>query len=329
MKTVTEKGEPPITPRRRALPSARREHSLRMGTILVPLDFSPASMRALEYTIPFAERFEAAIHLLYVQPADELAALPGASRLMLSYADAIAAMEERLGHIQRKHDVRFWPDICHLSSGRPFEEICNLAREIAADLIVMPTRGYSGLRRMLLGSTTERVLRHAPCPVLVLRGAKSESGDGKRFAARKVLVPVDFSKASIAGLNYAARLTRATGASIRLLHVVFPYTQVVGLDRVGSDDTPLVESAKAAAHEELDKLGRIHLMQGLPHEIAVRVGSPLEEICAEAECPDVDLVVASTHGRGGLARALIGSVVEQVVRYARCPVLVVPSRGRV
>ena len=64
----------------------------------------------------------------------------------------------------------FWPDFCHLCTGRPYEEICKLAREIAADLIVMPTRGYSGLKRVLLGSTTERVIRHAPCPVLVLRG---------------------------------------------------------------------------------------------------------------------------------------------------------------
>ena len=67
---------------------------------------------------------------------------------MLNCADAIAYMQDRLAEIERKHDVRFWPDNCHVVSGRPFEEICRLAREIEADLIVLPTRGHSGLKRV-------------------------------------------------------------------------------------------------------------------------------------------------------------------------------------
>ena len=284
-------------------------------------------MQALEYAIPLADEFEAAIHLVYVQPADDLAEIPGAARLMLNYADAIAAMQERFGPIERKHDVKFWPEACHLSSGRPYEEICKFAREIAADLIVIPTRGYTGLKRVLLGSTTERVIRHAPCPVLVLRRAKVIARDSNRFAKRKVLVPVDFSKASLAGLTYAGRLARTTGASLRLLHVVFPYPQVIGFDRMGSDATPLAQSARAGAAGELAKLERIPLLRGVSCETEVRVGSPVEEICSETGRADIDLVVTSTHGRSGFQRALLGSVAEQVVRYAKCPVLVVPTRG--
>lgn len=327
MKTVIEEGEPPITVRHRPPTPARREHALRIDTILVPLDFSPASMRTLEYTISLADEFQAALHLVYVQPADELAAIPGAGRMMLDYADALAVMKERLGHIRGQDEGRFWPDFCHLCTGRSYEEICKLAREIAADLIVMPTRGYSGLKRVLLGSTTERVIRHAPCPVLVLRGVEYIARDGLRFARRKVLVPVDFSKASLAGVTYAARLARATGATLRLIHVVFPYTQVVGLDRVGSDATPLVQSANAAARKELTNLARIPLLRGLSHETEVRVGSTMEQLCDETERADIDLVVIATHGRSGFKRAMLGSVTEQVVRYAQCPVLVVPSRG--
>ena len=69
-------------------------------------------------------------------------------------------------------------------------------------------------------------------------------------------------------------------------------------------------------------------MRGLSHETEVRVGSTMEKLCAETECADIDLVVISTHGRSGFKRAILGSVTEQVVRYAQCPVLVVPSRGR-
>jgi len=96
-------------------------------------------MRALEYTISLADEFQAAIHLVHVQPADELAAIPGAGRMMLNYADAVAAMEERLGHIQRQDERRFWPDFCHLFTGRPYEEICSLpARSLPISLLCPP-----------------------------------------------------------------------------------------------------------------------------------------------------------------------------------------------
>jgi nucleotide-binding universal stress UspA family protein len=253
---------------------------------------------------------------------------------MLNCADAIALMQDRLAEVQRKHNVRFWPDNCHVVSGRPFEEICKLAREIEADLIVLPTRGHSGLKHVVLGSTAERVVRYAPCPVLVLRGAKYQSiilndaADTAGLKLRKILVPVDFSKCSLAGVKYAARLAKSTEATLRLLHVVFPYAQVFAMDRVGADVTPLIETAKTAAREEMSKLTRMNFLRGVPCETEVRTGSTIDEICGETGRPDIDLVVTSTHGRAGFKRALLGSVAEHVVRYAECPVIIVPSRDR-
>ena len=334
---MRKEGEPPITASRVASPTVRprdREQALQIKTILVPLDFSRASMQALKYTIPLAEEFKAAIHLVHVQPADELTAISRAGHLMLNCADAIALMQDRLAEVQRKHDVRFWPDNCHVVSGRPFEEICKLAREIEADLIVLPTRGHSGLKHVVLGSTAERVVRYAPCPVLVPRGARYQSAilnDAANTAGlklRKILVPVDFSKCSLAGVKYAARLAKSTGATLRLLHVVFPYTQVFAMDRVGADVTPLIETAKTAAREDASKLTKMNFLRGVPCETEVRTGSAIDEICGETERPDIDLVVTSTHGRGGFKRALLGSVAEHVVRYAECPVIIVPSRDR-
>lgn len=92
--------------------------ALQIKTILVPLDFSGASMHALKYSI--------------------------------------ALMQERLAEVQEKHGVKFWPDNCHVVSGRPYVEICKLARELGVDLIVLPTRGHSGLKHLALGSTAER-----------------------------------------------------------------------------------------------------------------------------------------------------------------------------
>ena len=309
----------------------QREHALQIKTILVPLDFSRASIQALKYSVPLAKEFEATIHLVHVQPADELTAIENAGGLMLSCVDAVALMQDRLSEALHNQG-RFWPDNCHVVSGRPFEEICKLAGRIEADLIILPTRGLSRLKHVLLGSTAERVVRYAPCPVLIPRGARFKSitwnGAGPAgFNLRKILVPVDFSSCSLAGVEYAARLARDTGATLRLFHVVFPYTQAFAFDRVGADLAPLVRNAKARAREKMSELLGMSFLRGIPCETEMQTGPVIDEICGASSRPEIDLVVTSTHGRTGFKRAVIGSVAEHVVRYAECPVVIVPSRG--
>lgn len=342
MKAMIEQGEPPVSwePSAAIRKPARRGRaplpgeSLQLKAILVPLDFSGASMQALQYAIRLAEEFKAIIHLVHVQPVDELTTIARTGHLMLNCADAIALMQDRLAEIQLRHDVRFWPDNCHVLSGRPFEKVCQLAGEIEADLIVLPTRGYSGLKHVVFGSTAERIVRFAPCPVLVLRGAKYQAAIldeavGKTdFALRKILVPVDFSRCSLAGARYAARLARSTGASLRLVHVVFPYSQFLGIDRVGANTTRIIQTAMETADAEMTQLKGMKFLRGIDCESEMRVGSAVDEISGESGRPGIDLLVTSTHGRAGFKRALIGSTAEHIVRYAECPVVTVPGRGR-
>lgn len=314
-----------------AMKQRQRERALQIKTILVPLDFSRASIQALKYTIPLAKEFRATIHLVHVQPTDELTAISNAGGLMLNCADAIALMQDRLN--EALDNGPFWPDNCHVVSGRPFEEICKLAGRIEASLIVLPTRGLGRLKHVLLGSTAERVVRLAPCPVLIPHGAgfKSITWNGNSgmtgFKLRKILVPVDFSPCSLAGARYAARLAKTTGATLRLFHVVFPYPKVLAVDRVGADSTPLATAAKATAREEMKKLTAMSFLRDIPCETQIRIGSVIDEIVGESGDPTVDLVVTSTHGISGFRRAFIGSIAEHVVRYAECPVIAVPSRG--
>ena len=342
MKTKTAGGEPPIAPDLSRASRARVTRgrtspagdSLQLKTILVPLDFSTASMRALKYTVPLAESFKAAIHLVHVQPADELTAISRAGNLMLDCADAIALMQDRLAEIERTHEVQFWPDNCHVLSGRPYQEICRLAGEIDAGLIVLPTHGYTGLKHVVLGSTAERVVRFAPCPVLVLRGTKyqttvlDDASGNAEFRLGQILVPVDFSNRSLAGVRYAARLARSTGASLRLLHAVYPYAQVIAFDRMGSSSESVIQIATETAEEQMTMLKARKFLRDLGCETEVRVGPAAEVISSSSQQLGIDLIVTSTHGRTGFKRALLGSVAEQVVRYAECPVITVPSRGR-
>ena len=209
-----------------------------------------------------------------------------------------------------------------------------MARKLEADLIILPTRGYSGLKHIVLGSTAERIVRFAPCPVLVLHGAKyraaavDDATGSAPYKVRKILVPVDFSKASLTGVRYAARLARSTGATLRLLHVIFPFAQVFGIDRVGASSKSVIEVATETAEEEMNALKTMRFLRGVTCETEIRVGAAVDLISGESSRPEIDLLVTSTHGRTGFKRTLLGSVAEHIVRYSECPVIAVPCRTR-
>jgi nucleotide-binding universal stress UspA family protein len=296
--------------------------------ILVPLDFSPASVEALDYAVSVAKQFHAAIHLVHVYPPDEASSAPGAGHLLLQSAEAIERLNEELTGIHRKHVPTFCPENCHIRPGRPHEQIINLAREINADLIALSTRGHSGLKHLLLGSTAERVVRNAPCPVLVVRKRKGEKKRATQLAIRTILVPTDFSQCSLAGTEYAAFLARKVNATLRLFHAMYPYTNYVFVDRAGVRMSGLAEAMEETARQEMDALKQMDFLRDLPVRTEIRPGFAVDEICAAAGDPEVDLIVTSTHGLTGLKHALIGSVAEHVVRYAGRPVLVVPSRSQ-
>jgi nucleotide-binding universal stress UspA family protein len=144
--------------------------------ILVPLDFSPPSLKALHYAKAFARQFHARLVLVHVmEPVvfpSELGYAPLATEaLERSFEEEaqakLSAMGAEIGAAGLLVETR-------LRVGRPFHEIALAAAELDADLIVIATHGFTGLTHVLLGSTAERVVRHAPCPVLVVREQEHE-----------------------------------------------------------------------------------------------------------------------------------------------------------
>lgn len=323
---------PKITSRRIFTVSAPIDSGrpLQIKTVIAPVDFSQESIRALEYSILIAKTFGAVVHVVNVRPSKEASAIERAGNLLCNYTDALAFLQDRLAEIQEKHDVKFSPDNCHVEAGRPYEEVCKLAREIAADLIVMATRGESGLKHLLLGSTTERVIRFAPCPVLVPRGKSYKAalafGEKSKLKIRKILMPVDFSECSLTGVRYSAFLAKCFAARLKLLHVVGRYDYAFAWEGFEGEITRLTEAARERAKKQMTELCGSTLLQGVSCEAEIPIGNAITEICNEGAKDDADLTVISTHGRSGFRRALIGSVAEQVARYAEHPVLIVPSR---
>lgn len=330
MKTPTEERRAGSSPRdERAVRSVPSLPTIEIKTVLVPLDFSPAAMEMLGYAASLAKRFRAALHLIHVYPPDEAAVVPGAGDIIRQTAEEL--FRDQLLPSHREQVGAFGPHNCHVSSGAAYQEICELAREIKADLIVLATRGHTGLKRVLLGSTAERVVRLAPCPVLVVRQKKQKSRAATRrgarqseFNVRKILVPVDFSQCSLAGAMHAALLAKTLEATVCFIHVLYPPSTVF-VDQVIGEISQRDELERADARFNMEAFMKLDFLRGIKSESEIRVGYPIDEICAESSRPDIDWVVTSTHGRTGFNRMLLGSVAEHVVRYAACPVMVVPS----
>jgi len=142
------------------------------------------------------------------------------------------------------------------------------------------------------------------------------------WGIKRILAPVDFSEASLVGLDYAIAIGDRFNAEVVLVFVVEPL-------RYAGDRQLLLADERRFGRRELSRLERRLGERGLMHRTVLQVGTPYQVIVEEAQKCGADLIVMATHGRTGLSHLLLGSVAEKVIRSARCPVLTVPSVKRV
>jgi nucleotide-binding universal stress UspA family protein len=186
----------------------------------------------------------------------------------------------------------------HLREGGIAQEIVALAEDIGAGLIVMGSRGLGGIRRALMGSVSDAVVRHAHCPVMVFRGVPV-------FFPTKILVATDRSREAELAATTAADLAKSTNSELHVVHVGF-------------------DQARDEAQNELDtEVGMVREAGVTDVQAHLKFGIPARMIVDLAEEVGVGLIVMGSRGRGGVRRALIGSVSSSVVPHAHCPVLVV------
>jgi universal stress protein A len=136
--------------------------------ILVPIDFSPPSLRALRTAADFARQYGGRITLLHVHEPPSLPRLstyPSVVKLGIQ----MTQLETKLSELGRAQLDTAHFDTARIESGKPFEVIVAAARRFKTDLIIIATHGFTGLKHVLLGSTAERVIRLAPCPILTVR----------------------------------------------------------------------------------------------------------------------------------------------------------------
>ena len=168
--TLRRKSAAQPTRRTRTQPDARGQTTVQAQTILVPVDFSEQSQRALDYACRFSRTVNARLLLVHVIesfPIDKFlspdtVAAENSSRLA-GARSALAALETALPDAELLRE----PGLVHV--GKPFETIVQVAKDKGVDLIIVGSHGYTGVKRLYLGSTAERIVRLAPCHVLVVR----------------------------------------------------------------------------------------------------------------------------------------------------------------
>jgi nucleotide-binding universal stress UspA family protein len=203
--------------------------------------------------------------------------------------------------------------------GIPAQQINETAGGLKSDLVVMGTRGRTGLAHVLLGSTAEGVVRGAPCPVLTVR---SVAKGAPPVGITRILVPVDFSDCSLEAMEYTIRTAREFAASVTILHVIEPASYGLDFTLVHSGDA---QKTTAALEKRLGEFTALLKGQGIPARHVLQSGAPGTAILDGARAAEADLIVMGTHGRRGFSHLVSGSVAEAVLRQASCPVLTIKS----
>jgi nucleotide-binding universal stress UspA family protein len=204
-----------------------------------------------------------------------------------------------------------------VQEGTAADAILCFARERAISLIVLGTHGRRGVDRAMLGSVTERVLRHATCPVLAIRHTDADFSKPDTpedpVVVRRVLCCVDFSAHSQRALEYALSAAASYDAEVTFLHV---------LD--GEPNSADVGKDSGAAMESLQKLIPPPARASARTHIEVRLGKAYQEILKFASEAQADLIVTGVRGRHSLDLAVFGSTTYRMIQLGAVPVLTVP-----
>jgi nucleotide-binding universal stress UspA family protein len=207
----------------------------------------------------------------------------------------------------------------HVRMADVAQEIVDLAEEQKVGLIAVGSRGRSRIKRALMGSVSDSVVRYAHCPVLVARWKPLI------FPAR-ILVATDGSEEATLAAKTAAELAHRTYSELHLASVADAYSSYYDVHKPG-----LVKNLRQRAQEVLDdQVKKIEQSGGkvAGKHVSVSERHPAEGIVQVAEEAEADLIVMGSRGLGGIRRALMGSVSDSVVRHAHCPVLVVRNEHR-
>lgn len=291
-------------------------------SLLVAVDFSPCSEVAVKFALNIAPGFDAAIDFLFVDVwrAPDEHGIPPPEAL----PDGVPRPEEideSLKQLRsRAKAVGVVATSTCIRSLAIAPAIETRAAELDADAIVMGTHGYQGMRRFILGSSIEEVLRSTSRSLFIVPQAFDASTDGKR-----VLVPIDLSGSTGEQILHATEIASVLDLDVSLLYVIQPLPLIGGLTGLGTMGD-LAPSLDRQVEREVGRLAR-EISKALSRQAKplIRRGSAAKEIVMEADENSASLIVMARHGLSAVDRFFLGSVTERVARTSSTPMLVLTT----
>jgi nucleotide-binding universal stress UspA family protein len=293
-------------------------------TILCPVDFSDHSQQALAYAALLASRRNGHLVVIFVEDP------------LLVAAAAVAYDEKAVIDKGRRELRRFVENTVapfglrveqitlDVAAGRPHEEIARTAERLKCEVIVMGAHGRTGTDKLMLGSTTHRLLRRSPLPVLATPPVTGRSRrPSKNWPGKMIIAPVDIDRHDRADALAAAVVARELDTQLELVHVVEPIHNPPWLeldaDRRNLQRQRLAVTRLTQLQDEL---------KGVATAVRVETGKPADEIAAVTSGKQVGLVVMTRRRGQGLFGPRQGSISYQVLCKANTPVLALPSDKR-
>ena len=293
--------------------------------ILYPTDFSAESKAALPHAAQLAQTFDAELHVLYVDLLhahvnDAAVRFPKLDEYVEALGKYTGQLFDSLLESHPLAGLEVQRAVRRGVSAAP--EIVDYAVDQGVDMIVMATHGRRGLRKLALGSVAQEVVRHAACPVFTVRG--TEAPAAKEHGS--ILVPVDLGPRSRLAVELAARFVAGTGAEVELLHVVAPTPVVAYAAYPELPPLPVVE-VREESQKRLEELRDASALDPARCTLTVSEGPVALTVLDHARETSPDLLIQASAGLSGPTRWLLGSVAENVVSHATCPVLTVRESG--
>jgi len=300
--------------------------------MLVPLDASELSVASFPYAKELAARLGLDVLLFHVCPPGERKSVSMQQAEIERKAEIVKRqseeVQERIGIEPGGKEVQVRGEI---AVGSPAEEILRCADENNIDLILMATHSRSGIKRWVVGSVTDKVLRTSNAPIWLVRPGAPEEVVYDKWPGRTILVPLDGSELAKAVLPHVEALAKQRGTEsvdVVLLRVYEhptppPYSEYAPVAEL--EEYIRLESArrKQEAGEYLAEIEKRLKDAGLAVRAEVLVGEPAEQIIDYAGANPANLIVMSTHARSGLGRLAHGSIASKVLQQASSPVVLV------
>lgn len=304
-------------------------------TVIVPLDGSQLAETAIPYAASLARITGASLVLLRV--LEEMRPLYDSRRREVIWIDPenprkdLMTPEILQPEVERlaQQGLKANPVI---RLGDPRHEILAEAEQHPAPLIVLASQGRSGLGRVLLGSVASRILQLATCPVLVVR-SRELAEQPQTITFKRLVVPLDGSLMAQQALPLAVNLAKQAGASLEVVRVAETFRQELppegeALIHTASLET-LLENFDRLEAEARDYIAAVTALleeEGVPVTGTVLSGDPFQELVNYAELERPDLMIMTTHGRGGLARWFYGSVADKLLTTSVVPLLLIRAQ---